>query len=80
LLLCSVTGEDKAGVTQLLSPVAAKQLHFVQYGGMLQLNRLQLVGRASRSGGGGGALVNRSRDGTEDNQAATFVARAVTFK
>jgi hypothetical protein len=77
LLPCSVTGED---TTQLLSPAASKQLHFVQYEGLLQLNRLQLVGRAGRSGGGGGVLINKSRDGTEDNQAATFAARTVTFK
>jgi hypothetical protein len=84
LLRCSITGEDKAGVTTLLPPAAprgAQQLHFVQYGGELQLNKLQLEGWAgSPGGGGGGVLINRSRDGTDDNQPATFVARMVTFK
>jgi hypothetical protein len=81
-LLCSVTGDDKvgaAGVTQLLSPAGLLQLHFVQYGGLLWINNLQLEGRAG-SGGGGGVLIKRSRDGSEDNAPATTVARTVTFK
>jgi hypothetical protein len=84
-----VSGQDKAGtqagVTRLLSPDAPKQLHFVQYGGLLQLSRLQLQGRAGSAdggggGGGGGVLINASRDGTDDHQPAAFAARLVTFK
>jgi hypothetical protein len=86
-----VSGQDKAGtpagVTHLLSPDAPQQLHFVQYGGLLQLSRLQLQGRAGNAdggggggGGGGGVLINSSRDGTEDHQPAAFAARLVTFK
>ncbi|KAF6260584.1 hypothetical protein COO60DRAFT_885635 [Scenedesmus sp. NREL 46B-D3] len=80
--LC-VAGQDRvgapAGVTRLLSPEGAKQLHFTQYGGTLKINNLQLQGRAG-SGGGGGVVIKQSKDGTDDNQPATFIARLVTFK
>jgi hypothetical protein len=83
-LSCSVTGADKlgvpAGVTRLLSPEGDKQLHFVQYGGLLQIANLQLEGRAS-SGGGGGVSIKQSATGPEDDgQPATFIAKLVTFK
>jgi hypothetical protein len=53
----------------------------VQYGGLLMLSNLKLEGWAgSADGGGGGVFVNKSRDGTDDHQPATFVAERVTFK
>uniref|UniRef100_A0A383VSW0 Right handed beta helix domain-containing protein n=1 Tax=Tetradesmus obliquus TaxID=3088 RepID=A0A383VSW0_TETOB len=88
-VLC-VTGQDRsgvpAGVTRLVSPLSplgdnSTQLHFTQYGGLLQVGNLQLQGRAgSSSSGGGGVLIKRSKDGSDDGQAATFVAKLVTFK
>ncbi|KAF6254129.1 hypothetical protein COO60DRAFT_1462864 [Scenedesmus sp. NREL 46B-D3] len=69
----------QAGKSYELGPEGAGQLHFAQYGGLLKINNLQLQGRAD-SDGGGGVVIKRSKDGTDDNQPATFIARLVTFK
>ncbi|WIA30760.1 hypothetical protein OEZ86_000821 [Tetradesmus obliquus] len=84
--LC-VTGRDtvsSADITRLLPPATPGQLHFQQYGGLLQLKSLQLEGRAtdsSAASSGGGVVIRRSANGTEDDgQPATFAALTVTFK
>jgi hypothetical protein len=87
----AVWGQDKvglpAGITRLLSPAAATSpqqqqqlLHFVQYGGLLQLSNLQLEGRAGSTEGGGGVQILNGRNGSDDGQPATFSGRLVTFK
>jgi hypothetical protein len=83
---CSVTGRDtvsSAGVTRLLPPATGGQLHFLQYGGFLQLGNLQLEGRAtgtSAASSGGGVGIVRSANSSADRQPATFAALTVTFK
>jgi hypothetical protein len=64
--------------------VTSGQQHFAQYGGFLQLGNLQLEGRATTisdaDGNGGGVVVKRGVNGTDDGQPATFAALTVTFK
>lgn len=67
----SSTANSTAGSQQLL--------HFVQYGGLLQLSNLQLEGHAGSPQGGGGVRILKRSNSSEDVQAATFIGRLVTF-
>lgn len=75
--------------TTILPPVipagsSASRLHFLQYGGRLQLSGLTLWGYATTNYSqpvGGGVLIRKARPGVaDDGESATLVADNVVFK